>query len=75
MYLLTEQIMNGTITMQIISTGIEAETFEDAIIKIKNIPNLSRATILTENDLEFNYFITGRFLCYGRMENKILHII
>lgn len=75
MYLLTEQIMNGTVTMQIISTGIEAETFEDAIAKVKHLPNFGKATIHTENNLIFDYSIYGQAQCYGRMENKILRII
>lgn len=75
MYLLTEQIMNGTITMQIISTGVEADIFGYAIAKIKDLPNFVKATIHTENDLEFSYSIAGQFPCYGRMENKVLKII
>jgi hypothetical protein len=75
MYILTEQIMNGTVTMQIISTGVEAETFEDAIIKIKNLPNFPIMTIQKENNSEFSYYISGQFPCFGRMENKILRVI
>ncbi len=76
MYLLVEQIMNGTVTMQIISTGIETQTFEDAIMKVKNLPNFSKASIHTENDSEFTYSIGNQqFPCYGRMENNVLKII
>jgi len=73
MYLLIETIMNGTVTMQIIPTGIDAQTFEDAIIKIKNLPNFSKAIVHKEDVLEFTYSINGR--CYGRVENKSLKII
>ena len=80
MFLLTEQIMNGTVTMQVVSTGVEAETFKDAIMKVKNelkkgLLNFSKMAILTETDFEFSYSINQQFPCYGRMENKVLSII
>ena len=67
--------MNGTVTVEIISTGINAQTFEDAIAKIKNLPNFSKASIYQENDLEFSFSFAGQFPCYGRMENKRLKIL
>ncbi len=68
-------MMHGPVTMQIITTGIEAGTFKGAIIEVKNLPIFSQATICRENDLEFIYSIGGQFPCYGRMENNSLKII
>ena len=75
MYILTEQIMNGTVTMEILSTGIDAKTFEDAVKKVKNLPGLSKATICADSESGFGYLISSQCSCYGRMENKVLKII
>ena len=75
MYLLTEQIYNGTVTMSIISTGVLADTWEEAKEKVKNMQNMSRATIIEDTDVVISYRIEQRFPCYGRMENKALAVI
>jgi len=75
MYILVEQIMNGTVTMQIVSTGIDAPTFEEAIKKVKNMKNFGKATITSETDKIFHFVLQGNFPCYGTMENKVLELI
>ncbi len=75
MYLLTEQIFNGTVTMQIISTGIIASNWEEAKEKVKSMRNMTLAQIQSDNDEEITYSIQQKFPCYGRMENKSLNII
>jgi hypothetical protein len=54
-FILTESIMNGTVTMNIITTGIDADSFMDAKKKVKNLPNFYKATILKETEQEL-YF-------------------
>jgi len=75
MFLLTEQIMNGTVTMEIISTAINTETFQQAIEKIKLLPNFDKAIITQKTDKMFTYYMKGEFPCYGKMENKQIKII
>jgi len=79
LYLLNEQIMNGTVTMRIVSTGIQAETFEEAVKKVKELPGLKKGvTIGSDTIKEFSYVAlssTPGWKCYGRMENQALKII
>jgi len=72
MYILTEQVMNGTVTMGITSTGIEAETFAGAIAKIKALPSFDKAKILEETADRFSYEFPN---VYGCMKNVDLKTI
>jgi hypothetical protein len=85
LFLLNEQIMNGTVIMSILSTGVEAPGFEGAKEKIRaNIAAAKKASdeefrcdIHQDTDSEFSYTIGAftHFPCYGRMENKPLRVI
>lgn len=84
LFLLNEQIMNGTVTMSILSTGVEAKDFSGAKDKIKaNIDAAKKAadeficSVHQDTDTEFSYTIGAltQFPCYGRMENKPLRVI
>jgi hypothetical protein len=67
--------MNGTTTMQIISTGVDAKDFEEAILKVKNLANFQKENILLETENEFVYKIAGKFRCLGKITSTPLNII
>ena len=75
MYLLTEQIFNGTVTMQIVSTGVGAVSWEEAKDKVKALRNMNKAIIHKDTDTEFSYSIEGIYPCLGRMENVLLTVL
>lgn len=76
MYLLIEQILNGTVTMQIVTTGIQAETWDEAVRKVKTMRNMQKATIQVDTNQELVYAIwKQKYPCHGRMENKLLEVI
>jgi hypothetical protein len=72
MYLLTEQFMNGTVTLSVLSTGVDAETFKEAIEKIKKLDGFAGVTNVTETDVDFSYSLPN---IIGRMKNEKLKII
>jgi hypothetical protein len=76
-FVLTERIMNGTVTMGVITTGIEADTFEGAINKVKGFQNFSSAIINEEAEHMFTYHINNDsgFPVYGLLDDKPLKII
>lgn len=66
-YLLTEQVLNGTVTMSINSTGIEAGNFEEAVEKVKK---------MDENDKFVNVFQDEKtFSCYVLQERSIFQVL
>jgi hypothetical protein len=80
-YLLIEQLMNGTVTMNIYPSGIKAESFADAVLKLKEkiekIENIrqNKVDIKSDNDNEFSYTINDELIMYGRIENKELKMM
>jgi hypothetical protein len=82
-FVLTESLMNGTVTMSVITTGVQAGDFEQAKAKIKDLPNVrSFATIKTDNSEVFQFVMYSAkpgdpfaFPCHGNMSNKPLTII
>lgn len=76
LYLLTEQVFNGTVTMSVISTGVRATSFREAINKIKKLHGFVMAEIHEENDRSFRYTLEGGlYPVMGNMSNKELHVI
>lgn len=58
-FVLTDQIMNGTVTIQTHSSGIEAESFEKAKDKLKAFENFSTDFKITrETEEEIHYVST-----------------
>jgi hypothetical protein len=76
-FVLTERIMNGTVTMGVMTTGVEENTFEAAINKVKNLKNFSSAIINEETEHVFTYHINNDsgFPVYGLLDDKPLKII
>jgi hypothetical protein len=78
-FILTEQIMNGTVTMDILTTGIEAESFEKAVEKIKKLSNFKNVTIHVDTDTMFDYTFpkngNNDFPIFGNLQYKPLNII
>lgn len=77
MYLLTEQLMKGTVTMQTFPIGIDTPTFAEAVIKVKTSKYFSSATIQVDNEYGFNYIISkpDYYTLHGRLENRPLDVI
>lgn len=76
-YLLTEQVMNGTVTMDIITTGIEADSFDEAFEKLTHFENWHMATNITKDDKAVSFSMptpSGGFGIGGLMKNKPLKI-
>jgi hypothetical protein len=71
-YILTQQFMNGTVTMGITTLGIEAGNFEEAKGKVKKLSGMAKATV-TEDDEETLCFCLPEVI--GTMENTPLNII
>ena len=78
-YLLTEKVMNGTVTMDIIATGIEAESFDAAFEKLTHFENWHTATNIQKDDKQIGYTIcpaiAGGFGIYGSMKKESLKIM
>jgi hypothetical protein len=77
-YLLVEQMMNGTVTMEIMSSGVKASSFIEAVSKIKEkikSMEISTLNIRTDNNDEFSYIINSEIVIYGQIKNKELNII
>jgi hypothetical protein len=77
-YIVTEQVMNGTVTMNTMVSGIKAKDFRWAVLKLKR--KLAKfqfpSKIYTDSDTEFSYSINGQeFPLFGRMTDKPLKII
>jgi len=72
-----ENIMNGTVSINTNSFGVEAENFELAKGKmVKRIYELKDSTIITENDELLSWQIKGViFSTFGILENKSMTIL
>ena len=67
-YILNEQIMNGTVTMKILTKGIKANTFDEAIERLKQFPNFSFARNIEQDKDSFSY-------CIPPKDNEVLFVI
>ena len=77
-YILIEHVMNGTVTMNTITTGVEAETFKDAIEKVKGMEGFRKfkPEINKETDKEFEFQFPNQDLpVWGGMTDKPIKII
>ena len=76
-YLLTEQVMNGTVTMDITTTGIEAESFGAAFEKLTHFKNWHLAVNIQKDDKQVSFDIpdpAGGFGVWGSMKKEPLEI-
>jgi hypothetical protein len=71
-YLLIEKIMNGTVTMDIITTGVEARSFTEAKEIVRNMPNFNLATLIVDDNDTLAYHITP---IIGTMKREPLKIV
>jgi hypothetical protein len=75
-FILTESTMNGTITMDVITTLIESDSFEGAYEKLKNFPNWKLATNIKESNEGVQYWIQdGMFGCGGRLKRMPAKVV
>jgi len=79
-YIVTEHVMNGTVTMKTIVSGIEAEDFVKAKFALveKLLKNLGKDKFKTIEDTPelYRYSIRNpEFPVFGQMENKPLDIL
>jgi hypothetical protein len=75
LFALSEQMMNGTVTLSVVVSAVEADTFPKAIAKIKAQPGFTGAQVVQEDHSVFSYSIKGSFSVYGRMTEEPLKII
>jgi len=71
-FILTEQMMNGTVTMRIFTSGIEADSFEEAKDILKQFPKMKTACITQDDRQNFNFHLQNMI---GTMKNMPLKII
>ena len=77
-FILTEQAMNGTVTMAISNFGIEAYTFENAIEQIKKFTLFPYFEHITETDKEYSFILPetkNSLPVIGIMKNSPLEMI
>ena len=90
MYILTEQIMNGSVTMNVSSTIVDAPDFQTAKELLKNLPTLQspdkrEISIHADDDQDFSFTIStisteendfsSGFSVYGHMKNEEAKVI
>jgi hypothetical protein len=75
-YINTTQVLNGTVTMSVHTHGFEAESFSEAVQKLKDLNK--NIEISTENENTLSYLIPQDkdviFTVWGYMDNKPLKI-
>ena len=74
-FVLTEQHMNGTVTMNTMVVGVDAKDFKTAVSKVKAMGNVHRATIHLEDDRQLYYSIPGHCPVVGNMRCEPLKIL
>jgi hypothetical protein len=76
--ILTEQPMNGSKSMAVYTTGVEADSFKEAVARVKNAgaeKNL-KPVIHSDNDAEFSFTIpSDMFPIFGVMRNSALKML
>ena len=76
-FIVTEQIMNGSVTLKVITKGIEAKTFCDAVKHLRKLLGYSDNIQAIQGREFFNYVIEQKGilgLC-GSMTNNPLEMI
>lgn len=73
-FLLIEQAMNSTVPIEIIVTGIEADSFDAAFEKLTHFENWHLAENFNRNDERINYVIPGENPVFGTMRTEPLKI-
>jgi hypothetical protein len=76
-YINTTQVLNGTVTMSVHTVGFEAESFFEAVQKLKDLNK--NIEISTENENTLSYLIPQndelfKFTVWGHMDNEPLKI-
>lgn len=74
-FILKESILNGTVTMQTIVTGIEADSFKEAINKLKEFSGYKNLNAEINNDTEEYFSYSILFKLHGIMDNKSLKML
>jgi tRNA/tmRNA/rRNA uracil-C5-methylase (TrmA/RlmC/RlmD family) len=75
-FVLNEAVMNGTVTMKTIITGVEGSSFEVARAKLKTkLATLSNVTIKEDSAERVAYAISGQMAVWGVMESKELEML
>ena len=75
-YILEESVMNGTVTMSTIVTGVESDTFAGAVAVVKALPKFQSTWIHCDSPLAFKYTIPGGdFPVYGQMTPEPLRML
>ena len=78
-FILNESVLNGTVTMSNIITGIEAENFIEACDKVKTFKAFTegKVTINRENYNEFQFEILqeSNWNVFCKMKNEELKIL
>lgn len=74
-FIVTEHIMNGSVTMDTMVTGVEADNFDAAVEKLKAHPEVSRAKIIVNSEDDFQYRIAGEFPVWGRITDNPLTML
>lgn len=80
-FILNEQILNGTVTVKNIITGIEAENFIKACEKVKTFKSFTEgfAKITNENDNEIHFNVTQdestNWTVFCEMKNQELKVL
>ena len=77
MYILTEQVMNGTVAMSTTAIGVDAPGWTEAVLKLRSCFAPGGTVQIHEQNADvFAYTVPGgSFPVYGRMENKPLKVI
>lgn len=75
-YILRDSVMNGTVTMNTYVTGIEADSFPEAIKKVKELPGMVHAIDITETIDELTCKFENAFIItYSTMNSTPLKVI
>ena len=77
-FILVEEFFNGTVTASRTVSGIEADTFEEAVSKLEALLGTKELNYEIKQDTpeEFTYSILGQMLYgYGRIKSEPLDII
>jgi hypothetical protein len=75
-YLLVEQVMNGTVTMEVLNTGFEAESFDKAFESLTHTENWHKAEDILTTDVGVFFTIPGEngLSIWGSMKRVPLRI-
>lgn len=76
-YILKEQFYAGSVTIGVSVSGIEADTFAEAVAKLKSVPDFAEmAKNIKESDDEISYSLEGGMGGgHGSMKNEPLDMI